>query len=189
MHYFSTAIAKKIFGNNEQIDLYIYGIELFISSMFCTILLIGVGLVTNTFLESIIFIISFSALRIFTGGYHSNSYLLCTLLTIAIYLLSLLFYVSCIDFISNTTVCILIFLITLITIFFISPVENSNKPLDKIEHKKYKKNALITALIEMIVFFVLKSIFNLHEVNIYIPILISVDILMFLPYIFKERRE
>ena len=93
LYLIADKIALWIFDNrNENIELYRYGLELFISSFFCSLVLLAFGLVTASIIESIIFIVAFSALRIYTGGYHANSYSLCTLITVAIYALILFFY-------------------------------------------------------------------------------------------------
>lgn len=83
----------------------------------------------------------------------------------------------------------MIFIVTIVIIALFSPVENSNKSLDKYLFRKCKIRALVVALIEMMIFIVLYSIVNFNKVSIYIPTLIFVDILMFLPINHKEGRK
>ena len=76
LHRLSERIALSVYNNSDKIplDIYIYGFELLVSSVIETISLLLIGLLTGKFVETVIFIISFSSIRVFSGGYHANSY-------------------------------------------------------------------------------------------------------------------
>lgn len=187
LHIISTNIAKKLFDNNEEnIDIYVYGLELFISSMFCTLLLLLTGVMTNSLIESFIFILSFSVLRIFTGGFHSNSYLICTSITVSMYLLIVLIYRILFKYITQTYVYIPVFVFTLIIIVLFSPMVNSNKSLDKYQYKKCKIKSVVVATLEMTIYIILNNIFAFNKINIIIPTMFFIDILIILPLILKK---
>lgn len=73
LHSLSTYITEKFFNENDKYpkEIYVYGIELLISSFISTTVILLIGISTNTFFESVIFLISFSVIRVYTGGYHS----------------------------------------------------------------------------------------------------------------------
>ena len=83
LNFISTKIADKFFDDNDKYpkEVYIYGIELLISSAVSTVVIFLIGLLTNTFFESVVFLISFSAIRVYTGGYHSMTYLRCNIIS------------------------------------------------------------------------------------------------------------
>ena len=78
LHRLSERIALSVYNSSDKIplDIYIYGFELLVSSVIETISLLLIGLLTGKFVETVIFIISFSSIRVFSGGYHANSYFL-----------------------------------------------------------------------------------------------------------------
>ena len=76
LHRLSERIALFVCNDSDKIplDIYIYGFELLVSSVIETISLLLIGLCTEKLIDTIIFIISFSSIRVFSGGYHANSY-------------------------------------------------------------------------------------------------------------------
>lgn len=71
---------------NEYFDVYVYGLELILSFLFSTAVILLTGVLLNALDIAIIFLIVFIALRRFTGGYHAPTYLRCKLTTIGIYI-------------------------------------------------------------------------------------------------------
>lgn len=175
----SEKIACKVFGtDDENLEEYIYGIELFFSSFVSTILMLIIGICISFLVESIIFIVSFSALRIYTGGYHSKSFLMCNISTIIVYIISVLSYKFLFKYIVELYISIPVFVITFILILFFSPVKNENNPLDKSEYIFCKIKAIIVISIETISYFVLLYLLNFERIAIMIPALLFVDILI-----------
>lgn len=64
----------------DKRDFYMYGLELFSikTSFYLTILVLS--LITGTLPISILYILLFTMLRQYTGGYHSKSFTLCFLI-------------------------------------------------------------------------------------------------------------
>lgn len=163
---------------DENLDEYIYGIQLFISSFVCTVLLLVLGLSTKTFVESVVFIFSFSALRVYTGGYHSNSFVMCNLFTLLIYVLIVLVYKYMFEHIVKSSVCILVFVITIMLIVFFSPVENENNPLTKKQSVLCKIKAIVVVIVETVICFVSLYILKYENIAIMIPTLFFVVVLI-----------
>ena len=74
-------IAQKEFCHYDR-DVYIYGIELIISTLAGLISIIGVSKLYSCTILGVIFIIFFVPLRLFTGGYHANTYGKCYFVSI-----------------------------------------------------------------------------------------------------------
>lgn len=187
LYKISEKIAYTIFEkDDENLDEYIYGIELFFCSSLCTVLMIVIGAVTRSLMESIVFMISFSVLRVFSGGYHSNSFLICNISTLFIYGVNILLYKYLFDYLVTPFVYISVFSITVILVLLFSPVENDNNPLEGNDYNKCKIKAGITAVIEMIIFFLLFYVLKFKSIAIMIPTLLFVDILIVLG-LFKSK--
>ena len=176
----ATRIADKFFNDSDNYprEVYIYGIELLISSTISTLVILLIGLITHTFWESVIFLISLSAIRVYTGGYHSMTYLRCNIISA----LSYVAIVVCIylfkDFISNQIVMLSGYILTMVLAFIFAPVKHENKELSMADIKKYKLLSLLMITIVFIISCVGYYIFEIEPMLIIFPTYLSIDIAM-----------
>ena len=79
LHILSKRIAFLVCEKTDllPLEIYVYGFELIISSIVETGALLLVGFLISKFVETILFLVSFSSIRFFSGGYHANSYFKC----------------------------------------------------------------------------------------------------------------
>src|SRR5690606_22865170 len=74
---------KKLFDSNiineEDMEVYEYGLTLLIGTISKIIGFIIIGLLTGLLMEILVFIIFFSGLRLQAGGYHAKTVLNCFL--------------------------------------------------------------------------------------------------------------
>ena len=190
LHKTAEIIVYKLFEKDDSnIDYYIYGIELFLSSFICSVLLILIGVITNTFIESIIFIVFFSALRIYTGGFHAQSFMLCTVITLVNYIVIICTYRWLFNYFSKLYVNLPVFLLTLFVVAVFAPVDNPNNPIGKKQAVVYKKRAIIILFVEIVFFYALLYVFSYNKGVVLIPALISVDIFMIVPIFSKFKRR
>lgn len=79
---------KKLLENNiineEDAEVYEYGLILLIGTLLKIIGFAAVGLITGYMKEIVVFLIFFSGLRIQAGGYHAKSVLNCFLGSLAL---------------------------------------------------------------------------------------------------------
>lgn len=133
--------------NIEDRDIYIYGFEIILSTLIVTGTLLTLGIILNKILLTLVFMFIFIILRIYTGGYHSEKFKSCFVISIAIYLSELLLN----DLVADNLklkVGIILILIASSIIYRLSPVEHKNNPLSFEDKKKYKKiSRVITLLI------------------------------------------
>ena len=94
LHILSKRIAFLVCKKTDKLpfEIYVYGFELLISSIIETGALLFVGFLIGKFIETILFLFSFSSIRFFSGGYHANSYIKCFVVTLFSYLFVLLLY-------------------------------------------------------------------------------------------------
>lgn len=91
LHNISKKLAKKLadYLEDEKEDIYIYGLELIISTV---VGLVSILLISNMLSElksGLLFIIIFVPLRLFTGGYHAATYGKCFVISNCSYLMVL----------------------------------------------------------------------------------------------------
>jgi accessory gene regulator B len=132
-------IANKIIDIEDR-DIYIYGLELLISTLLTSISILILGFFIGEFISAIVYLLVYFLLKSYTGGYHAKHYYEC-------YIYSILFYIILV-IIRNVTLAVyqpifgLISLISsVIIIFEFAPVENKNNPKTKEEIIRNKKIA------------------------------------------------
>ena len=152
---------------NRTIDIdrqecYSYGLELFLFKFTLYIIILIISLITNTFLISLIFTVSYLLLRQYTGGYHCKTAEACMITSIFIYALMLLLYNVGI---CNYSVYLLICnLPSYLVILIRTPIENENNPLEISEIKAYR----IISIIVSSILIVLCVVLHLLSLNNYI---------------------
>ncbi len=153
-------IREKIFPE-EQRDIYEYGFELSISSVIGIFIVLAIGLVSGKFWESVVFYIVFCFTRLFTGGFHAPSYLLCKLVfagvLVAVLLINWLFHGI------EDYYWFVLYLYSLIIVCQFAPVDNPNKRLDRREKIRCK----IISIIEMVVWLAVMLLFMSFNSELY----------------------
>ena len=141
--------------NAEDAEIYIYGLnQIFVSILNLSSALI-IGLIFGVFFEIAVFMAAYIPLRSFAGGYHARTPLRCYF-----YSVMMLVIVSIgmkYPYMTDWVYYVVLAAAALVVIV-LSPVEDKNKPLDEIEHKVYKKRAIIIAAIELTVSILFKLI-------------------------------
>lgn len=127
----------------EDKEIYLYSTRLMISTLIGTILIFIIGIVTNHFIEAIIYEIVISSSRRILGGYHSKTYFNCILTY-----MSLFVFVLVIDdfFQYQLWTVIVIGTLSLILVYKYCPIENVNK-LISMKKKKICKMLLAFVLV------------------------------------------
>lgn len=134
--------------SSDLTDVYVYGLEVLISSLLSTMFILIAGAIWGRFIETICFLIVFIGLRSFTGGFHANTYWLCTALTLSIYgivmLLSINVMIPGIVYWSLLPIGIIVLLVK-------SPVRNPNKHLTDKESSRHKLVSIVLFIAMMFV--------------------------------------
>lgn len=132
-----------IFLKNQIIDMkdrdtYIYGFEVVLSSFIVTGTLLMLGVMLREVLLTLVFMVVFVSLRTFVGGYHSDRFRICLVISIALYLGGLALN----NLVAESTKPVIGMVLVMaagIVIFLFSPKEHKNKPLSFEEKQKNKK--------------------------------------------------
>ncbi len=170
----------------EQRDIYEYGFELSISSVIGILIVLAIGLVSGKFWESVVFYIVFCFTRLFTGGFHAPSYLLCKLVfagvLVAVLLINWLFHGI------EDYYWFVLYLYSLIIVCQFAPVDNPNKRLDRREKIRCK----IISIIEMVVWLAVMLLFMSFNSELYHTVALTlffVANLMLLGIHYERRKK
>ena len=124
----------------DVLDVYVYGFELLLSFLFSTTIIVISGFIMDKIAQTFAFLAVFILLRSFSGGYHSNTYFKCSIITFFVYGMVMLFSTH----IRVTLVFYIALLIVgLVVLFIKAPVENPNKELTEQEKKKHRNTSLM----------------------------------------------
>lgn len=135
-------LSKNVIEKSE-IDIYVYGYEVLISSLVDFLIIIAIGYIFNRIIAMLLFFIMFVSVRLYTGGYHAETFLKCKIVFVFICISIILLSKMDLPFIT----VILIMLLYNAASALITPVENINKPLNDNEKLKYRKISIILSII------------------------------------------
>lgn len=144
----STLLANRTVNpTKNNVDVLAYGYELVLSTLFTSLLIVVTSALMGESLTGLIFIIFYVPVRVCAGGYHAKTFIGCNFITIAFFAgLVLVYRVGTIYFNAFVWLCTLF--VSIITILFLAPHENSNQPMTPERRMKNRKNLKIRLLIE-----------------------------------------
>lgn len=151
--------------NENDREIYEYCFEILISTAVIILTVIAIGAIVNKILCSILFLASFILTRRFCGGYHAKHHFTCWLTTIfnqSIFLVLLFICPENFVFLA----IIILNILSLILIFWLSPIENEHNPLTDEEIKCHRRRSII--LILLCTVFNAVSFFFLNSYSFYI---------------------
>lgn len=143
-HITNYFIIKKIISEDKA-TIYKYGFEILISSIVYIGILLVVSILSSTFIQSILFFVSFFIARSVCGGFHANTYFKCHLLfSINHILVILLLYILKNSYYALVPICI--FFLCSVIIFIFAPVDHKNKRFIKTEFQRFRRRSVIYSL-------------------------------------------
>ncbi len=129
-------------------EVYMYGLQVIISGIAKFTGLMIIAWVLGWIIEAIVFITAFSLLRINAGGFHTDTYLKCFLVTSVITILSIWIVKN--YFISSLFIYTAIILFSVgILVLFYAPVDTPNKRMVGNEKKIFKMRSIIVLMLEI----------------------------------------
>lgn len=131
-------------ADRDRVEVFAYGLEIILGTLAQLTLLIGLSLIMDIFITTIICLIAFAAVRYFGGGVHLNTYYGCLAVSVALLLALGKLATIAISF----EAVIIIFILTLVTDTFIIfrwvPAGTEKKQIkDEIIRLRQKKKTLL----------------------------------------------
>lgn len=168
-------------------EIYQYGIEITISSIWNFVLILTVSLLLGNFISGIVFQLFFIPLRMYCGGYHATSYLRCSVIFVITYVLIFLLGTALSSvFKYYIYIAEVILLLAFIPILVFSPVKNKNKKLSDSTAKKCRVISILLYIILALISII--CCYTEMYGSIMVITLMSVSV-MILIEIFMQRRD
>lgn len=128
-------------------EIIVYGLKSAITQGLSIITTAVLGCIFGLLWESIVFLVSFSAIRMYAGGYHCQKAIHCYIMSSGIMVL-VLTVVKITPTWYMLPISILILLVSIPIILKFAPVGATNKPLDEVEKLHYRKITIRNLVVE-----------------------------------------
>lgn len=168
-------ICEKVIKDDDR-EIYQYGFEQVFSSLLNLATMLLLGIILGKIYQSLVLILSFMALRSYSGGYHANTPLHCYLLTV----MSISAALSIMKFITiDRFICLGLLVLSSVVILLLSPIGSKNKPLDEIEKIIYRKKTIIVWSVEtcVAIVFIILDITEIHIAITLAQVIISIALI------------
>lgn len=160
--------------DDETEEVVIYGAINLIQTSLSFLLTIGIGFILGVFYESLLFTLTVSILKKYSGGAHASSPGRCLFIgsAISVSFSLLISNILCRQNIwSITVIGILCIIISIYIIIKKAPVDSKNKPItSNAMRQRLKRNSIVTIIICSIIMGIVLFIFKMSSSIIYIKI-------------------
>lgn len=141
----SEEIKLRLNSSDNEKEIYAYSIEVLISLFINFFILSTTAYLLKKQVELIVFIVFFSGLRSYAGGYHARTHIECIILSFCLFVISASSSAYLMEY--GNILLILGVLFSVIMVFMLAPTESENKPLSKRERVKYKRISRILVIV------------------------------------------
>lgn len=142
-------LAEKNIINIEDIEIVAHGIIIGVRLCINTLLTFLLGMLLDMAFESIFFIIMFSAVRSYAGGFHFKKSVYCYIMSSAVIILALVIAKN-VRIYNIGLLNILLMLISMTILVCFAPIETASKPLDDKEKTIFRKRTIRNSIIELL---------------------------------------
>lgn len=153
-------IKKEIISEQDR-ETYNFCFEITLSTILNTIIIAVLAIIFKIYFEALIFTVTFMMFRGACGGAHAKTHIGCLLgllVIFSVFILSLKFLpLHVFHYISVS-----FFILSILFVIILCPVDNINKPIAQVEKKKYKIKAFILLSIFTIITIIL-LVFQLNK--------------------------
>lgn len=138
---------KKNISDDIDDEIISYGLEIIITKAVFIAIIIFLGIITKCLPDVIAFIIAFTVIRQYGGGYHADTRIRCFILSVLTLVLDIVMIkLAELGFISMLFL-IIITLLSIVYIWIVAPIDTKNKRLDADEIVHYGKRAKVVVII------------------------------------------
>lgn len=204
IHQIAERITKKIRNKNiiedQETEIIQYGTEVLLSSMLGIAIILLVSLITGYIWHGVIFLILFILIRMYSGGYHADSYVRCNVSFVLTYIMSILLWRLCLVYHMEWKIWLLTIVGFVLTGHY-APVENHNKCIEESSKIIYKKISILIyaglmALLLLVDIIGLRygeyirlmgKFTNQIDVSLYIKVILSIIVILMIVGDWKEK--
>jgi accessory gene regulator B len=130
----------------EDNEVYAYSFEILISTFISFLALFVISVLTGTVVFTLMYLVGFIPMRVVAGGFHAKTHFRCFIILMFAYFAFLLL-LTYIPFDLHVHAIVFSMAASIVSVFFIAPSEDVNKPISMDERKLFKKSSRIAIII------------------------------------------
>lgn len=154
MNKLADVLVEEKITKEEDRDNIVHGLISGCAMLINILTTLTIGIFLGLWIESLIFLITFSFIRTYAGGYHCkkamNCYFVSSGMTVLVLLMMKMISQEYYLMIGGSFLCI-----SLPILFYLVPVETKTKPLDEVEQRYFRKKAMLHLSLECVAIFLL----------------------------------
>lgn len=139
------------FISREEREVYQYGMELALLKWIHLLTMLAIGFAFGMFPETVAFVVFYSILRSYAGGYHAKTRTGCYVISWVMIAVVLAVVKFC-PWIVAGQVSFIGVVLSVFPVLYLSPEGSPNRPLDKVEAGHYKKIVRVILALETAAF-------------------------------------
>ena len=132
----------------KDINIYRYGYTLVCEVIINIIIAIIIGSISRDLFTVLVFLVIYIPLRSFCGGWHADKIWKCTIFSNLILLVMVMVDEYCVS-VFTTWMLVSIFVMCIMLIYWLAPIDTKSKPISVEEKKIYKKKINIILVIHV----------------------------------------
>lgn len=184
----TNVLVKHDLVDESECERYVYGMQYLISISISFVVLLCIAMLTKTYLELALYMVGFMIMRSSVGGYHTDNYTTCLMMSIVIVLANIYFMK---DSDMKILVLILMTVSNVLTVFLFSPIEHKNRPFSDNEYIRFKEQGRIKVIVLSLIGvfgFILLPTLDKFFISLTFGVFTSA-VSLFVAYFVLERRE
>lgn len=135
--------------SEDEKEVVIYGLEAIVSTVVDILAMLFIGIVSDSLLGTIVYLLCFCTIRVLAGGYHANSYLSCLLCSIISY--SFIIIINSYVIQEYNFALVIMAVISYAITLVIAPVLNGKRDFAEKEVVMIKRKVRIILAVEVLV--------------------------------------
>lgn len=182
-YFFAKALADKKKESHQQKYIYFYSLQIVLGTLLEIIAIILISWIFGFLIQAIVCLIVFVSIRLYSQGFHADTYAGCFTITVSLILgipLLAIYFIGNISLILS----ILIFILSIIITYIYAPSDHIEKPIvSEIYRKELKIKALILNLIWFLIYIALFLINKYSYLTSIIVLATLTEAITILPFV------
>ena len=149
--YLSDKLSKIIEDENNK-EIYTYGLEIILNALISYLLIIIMGALTGELIATVFYLICYSGIRLWAGGYHAKTHLRCILIFAFVYIFSI--FVLKI-FVRESSCIFYILFIDNFVIGLLAPASALDNPIPNTKVKELKmRSIVVSSALSIVIYYI-----------------------------------
>lgn len=148
-------MAVKTAMEAEDVEVFVYGMELIVSTLINAMIIISTGALIGLFAETLLFYCVFSAFQSICGGFHASTHFRCFCVTFSGWAVGMV-----VNLYATLPLLLVLAALGIFFVFTLAPIEHINAPMNttkRMRMRKYARRMSIAAVCTVILLYAIDN--------------------------------